>query len=86
MSVIEPPCFILFVVIRRNQHALRAASPRTSTPMLLTLLHACSFRLESEASCLALRYAESGITEATVTITPAQIVSACIKRLSVANP
>src|SRR5437773_7981999 len=34
---------------RRNQHALRAASPRTPTPMLLAVLRACSFRLESEA-------------------------------------
>ncbi len=33
----------------RNQHALRAASPRTPTPMLLALLRACSFRLEGEA-------------------------------------
>src|SRR5947207_11631060 len=33
----------------RNQHALRAATPRTPTPMLLALLRACSFRLESEA-------------------------------------
>src|SRR5437016_10813740 len=35
--------------IRRNQHALRAASPRTPTPVLLALLRACSFRLENEA-------------------------------------
>ena len=34
---------------RRNQHALRAASPRTPTPVLLALLRACSFRLEGEA-------------------------------------
>ena len=33
---------------RRNQHALRAASPRTPTPVLLALLRACSFRLEGE--------------------------------------
>src|SRR5207249_9216642 len=30
---------------RRNQHALRAVSPRTPTPVLLPLLRACSFRL-----------------------------------------
>src|SRR5439155_13442930 len=38
-----------FSEIRRNQHALRAASPRTPTPVLLALLRACSFRLEGEA-------------------------------------
>ena len=35
--------------IRRNQHALRAVSRRTPTPMLLPLLRACSFRLVNNA-------------------------------------
>jgi len=34
---------------RRNQHALRAVSRRTPTPVLLPLLRACSFRLVNDA-------------------------------------
>ena len=37
------------VEIRRNQHALRAVSGRTPTPVLLPLLRACSFRLANDA-------------------------------------
>ena len=40
--------------IGRNQHALRAASPRTPPPLLLALLRACSFRLENDAVASAL--------------------------------
>jgi len=35
---------------RRNQHALRAGSRRTPTPVVLPLLRACSFRLVNDAS------------------------------------
>ena len=38
------------IEIRRNQHALRAASRRTPTPVVLPLLRACSFRLVNDAS------------------------------------
>jgi hypothetical protein len=41
--------------IRRNQHALRAVSRRTPTPMLLPLLRACSFRLVNDASAWRFR-------------------------------
>ena len=41
------------VEIRRNQHALRAVSRRTPTPMLLPLLRTCSFRLVNDASACA---------------------------------
>src|SRR5438128_8571282 len=37
-------------LIRRNQHALRAVSRRTPTPVLLPLLRACSFRLVDDAA------------------------------------
>src|SRR6266511_5176735 len=44
------------VEIRRNQHALRAVSLRTPTPVLLPLLRACSFRLLNDASAWHFRW------------------------------